>query len=141
MEQLLIEFIDTLDRSLKKSQAEIGEEGRGLTVSQLQYVEAVASLPMPTVTDIAEALTLSKASVTAGINKLVRLGYVAKTQSKIDRRMVHIKLTAAGDRLVAAKQNALADYLRFIQDALSPEEVEQFQHLMQKLVAYFQDHE
>ncbi len=67
-----------------------------LTIAQLQYIDAIHQLGEPTITEIAARLSITKASVTTGVNKLVSLGYVVKTPSSVDRRALQVSLTAAG---------------------------------------------
>lgn len=141
MESLLIDFVNTLDSSLKKMQERVGE-GSGfarLTISQLQYIDAIYELREPTITEIAHRLNVTKASVTAGINKLVKGGYVMKTRSNEDKRVFHISLTRAGERLVQLKHQALRDYEEFILEALSDEESRQFHAILAKLVTLFEE--
>lgn len=54
MEKILVEFIDTLDASFKKMQAEIGNTSgvSQLTISQFQYIDAIYKLEKPTITEI-----------------------------------------------------------------------------------------
>jgi DNA-binding MarR family transcriptional regulator len=139
MEKLLIEFIDTLDLSLKSTQAQldVGSGMARLTINQFRYIDAIAALGEPTITGIAERLNITKASVTAGVNKLVRLGYVTKTQSSQDRRVFHVSLTGEGGRLIQAKSLALEKYSRFIEAALTPDEAAQFEATLAKLVQVF----
>jgi len=139
MEELLIEFINTFDLSLKKMQKDNGASGElsKLTVHQLQYIDAIHQLGEPAITEIAEKLKITKASVTNGINKLVALGFVTKTQSGEDRRVFHVALTAAGERLVKAKQRALKEYGRFLRASLNEEEARQFETILTKLVKLF----
>jgi len=139
MELLLIEFINTLDLSLKKLQKEIGDSSgfSSLTISQLQYIDAIHALGAPAITEIANELNITKASVTAGVNKLVDMGYLTKTQSEEDKRVFHVSLTEAGQILTRAKSQALKEYGDFIMDALSEEEAQQFETFLKKLVAYF----
>ncbi len=139
-QQLLIEFINTLDLSLKAVEQQASRRagvGR-LTIAQLQYIDAIHQLGQPTITEIAARLGITKASVTAGVNKLVSLGYAVKAQSSDDRRALHVSLTAAGQQVVAAKHQALAEYSAFLDAALSEEEARQFQHILAKLVNMFQ---
>jgi DNA-binding MarR family transcriptional regulator len=140
MEKLLIEFIDTLDTSLKKYQAEAGDGTgiSGLTINQLHYIEAIHALGEPTITEIAEKMKFTKASVTAGIHKLETLGYVTKTQSMEDKRVFHVRLTGAAGQLVKAKEQTLEAYGEFIKTALNEEEAVQFEKILEKLVKYFQ---
>ncbi|MCX7748031.1 MAG: MarR family transcriptional regulator [Clostridia bacterium] len=139
MEQLLTEFINTLDLSVKKSQ-EAMEDQFGitkLTFNQLQYVNAIYELMEPTITEIANKLNITKASVTAGINKLVNLGYVVKTQSGEDRRVFHVSLTEAGEQLIKAKFKVIKEYSEFILASLSEEETNQFKDILTKLVRLY----
>jgi DNA-binding MarR family transcriptional regulator len=139
MEKLLIEFVNTFDLSLKKVQKEAGNDSSfsNLTVSQLQYIEAVHVLSWPTITEIADKLNITKASVTAGINKLCGLGYMIKTQSSEDRRVYRVSLTEAGERLVKVKAQALKEYGEMISSALSKDEARQFEVTLKKIVQHF----
>ena len=82
MEKLLIEFINTLDLSLKKIHLEAGSDSgmSKLTIHQFQYIDAIHELGEPTLSEIAERLHISKASVTTGLQKLAKMGYILKTQ-------------------------------------------------------------
>jgi len=139
MEELLIVFINTFDLSLKKMQKDAGASGElsKLTVHQLQYIDVIHQLGEPTITGLAERLQITKASVTNGVNKLIALGFVAKTQSQEDRRVFHVRLTAAGERLVRAKYQALKEYGRFLRTALNEEEAQQFESILAKLVKLY----
>ncbi|NUM48208.1 MAG: MarR family transcriptional regulator [Anaerolineales bacterium] len=139
METLLIEFINTLEHSLKNIQEQSGLSAgfSRLTISQAQYLDAIHTLGQPTITELATHLNFAKASVTTGINKLVALGYVLKNQSNEDKRVVRVQLTSAGEELVNAKFHALQEYVAFIGSALTEEENIQFQAILAKLVRLF----
>jgi DNA-binding MarR family transcriptional regulator len=139
MELLLVEFINTLDLSLKKLQKEIGDSSgfSSLTISQLQYIDAIHALSAPAITEIANELNITKASVTAGVNKLIDMGYLTKTQSEEDRRVFHVSLTTVGQELTKAKTQALKEYSKFITEVLSEEESRQFEAIIKKLVEHF----
>ena len=139
MEKLLIEFINTLDLSLKKLQAEVGDASgvSKLTIHQFQYIDAIYELGEPAITEIADRLHITKASVTTGVQKLINMGYVLKTQSSQDKRVFHVSLTEAGEKLIKAKYQALKEYGEFIEAALSKEEASQFEATLDKLVKVF----
>jgi DNA-binding MarR family transcriptional regulator len=139
MEELLIAFINTFDLSLKKMQKDAGASGElsKLTIHQLQYIDAIHLLRRPTITKIAERLNYAKASVTNGVKKLIALGFVTKKQSEEDKRVFHVSLTAAGERLVVAKYQALKEYGRFLRASLTEEETWQFEAILTKLVRLF----
>lgn len=139
MEQILIEFVNTLDSLFKKLQEEVGNTSgvSQLTISQFQYIDAIHQLGKPTITEIAEKLGITKASVTAGTNKLTKLGYITKTQSSEDKRVFRVSLTETGQRLINAKYQALKEYGEFISSSLTEEEAQQFTAIMIKLVQRF----
>jgi DNA-binding MarR family transcriptional regulator len=139
MKRILIEFVTTLDAMLKKMHTSLGDEAgvSNLTIAQLHYLDAVAGLGNPTISDIASSLQLSKASVTVAVNKLVTLGFVTKVQSSGDRRVYHVGLTPTAERLVKARDQAINEYVEFIRSALSEEDAKQFEAILTKLVRLF----
>lgn len=141
MERVLIEFVDTLDTLMKQTIAEIGD-GTGLTkltLHQFQYIEAIHALGEPTITEIAERLGITKASVTAGVNKLIELGYVTKSQSSQDKRVFHVRLTRASASMIQAKLKVVKGYGAFIRAALTEAEARQFEATLEKLVQAFHE--
>lgn len=139
MEKLLIEFVNTLDSTFKKLQTKVGSTSgvSQLTISQFQYIDAIHELEQPTITEIAEKLSIAKASVSTGINKLIEKGFVTKTRSDRDKRIYHVTLTEKGNSLINAKYQALKEYGDFINTALSEEEAKQFKAILNKLVRLF----
>ena len=139
METILLEFVATLDSSLKRLQEEIGSRigFTNLTINQFHYIDTIYELGTPTLTELAEKMQITKASVTAGINKLVTLGFATKEQSEMDKRTYHIHLTGQGLDLIQAKFQTLREYGKFIERALSAEEAEQLQKILGKLVTLF----
>lgn len=140
MEELLIEFVNTFDLSLKQLHREVGDVTgfSKLTIHQLQYIDAIYTLGEPTITRIADKLMITKASVTTGINKLNQMGYLIKTQSSADKRVIHVSLTQTGRQIIDAKYQALKEYGELITNALSENEVKQFKATLMKIVNLFQ---
>jgi DNA-binding MarR family transcriptional regulator len=140
MEKILIEFINTLDISLKKIEQEIGDTPgiSKLTIHQFHYIDAIYELGEPTISEIAERLNITKASVTIGVNKLIQMGYALKTQSSQDKRVFHVSLTDSGVRLIEAKYRTLREYGEFIRSALNEDEARQFEATLAKLVRLFE---
>ncbi len=139
LEQILTEFIDTLDLSFKRVQKDASSAAGtvSLTLSQLQYLEAIYALGEPTLTEIADKLAFTKASVTTAVNKLAKLNYLVKTRSDDDKRVFHVSLTEKSAALVKAKYQALQNYGSFIRSTLSQGEAEQLERTLSKLIKLF----
>ena len=139
MEATLLQFINTLDLLLKKEQLELGNATgfSKLTVSQLQYLDAVSALDKPTISEIAEKIRFTKASVTTGVNKLVETGYLIKIQSTHDKREIHVSLSELGETLAQAKKNTLQKYSEIINSALDEQESILFTNSLAKIIHKF----
>jgi MarR family transcriptional regulator for hemolysin len=142
METLLLQFIETLDRTLKKGRGSAGNLPGilNLTVSQLQYLDAIAELEPATVTTVAERLQVTKPSATTAVSRLIEQGYVRKTPSNSDGRVHYLELTAEGKKLAHLKELAARDYQTFIQSVLTPQELAAFEAALQKLVNQYHQH-
>ena len=143
MEHYLLDFVDTLDQSLKDLQRRVGL-GSGfsaLTINQFHYIDAIARLGEPSITEIAEELKITNASVTGGIKKLIALGFVRKTRSSEDRRVYRVRLTPAAQDLVEARFQALQEYGQLVQSALSDDEARQFIAALSKITQLFREKE
>lgn len=141
MERSLLHFVATLDASLRHSLENVAASHGELTINQLRYLEAAHRLDRPTVSDIAEALGVSRASASTAVTGLVAGGFLAKTPSAEDRRAVQVSLTDRGMEPVRARDRAVQTYGEFIRSVLTTEEASQFEMIIGKLVAGFANSE
>ena len=76
----------------------------GVTPSHIHYLDTIRKLELKTdhikVSDISDELGLPRPSVTKTIKDMESLGFVEKKAVENDRRVVEIKITAAGRDLV-----------------------------------------
>lgn len=136
MEKLLQQFIQTLDASFKTHLRETADLS-SLTVNQILYLEAIHELDEASVTALAEKLNVTKASTTVAVNKLVNSGYIAKSQSDLDKRVLHLSLTPKSKTLIKARTRALEAYGAAVRAALSDDEALQFEEILKRLVKHF----
>jgi DNA-binding MarR family transcriptional regulator len=86
-------------------------------------------------TRLAKGLMLSSAGITSRIDRLERRGLVRRLDDPDDRRGVIIELTDDGREVVDEAVAALAISDRQLLDRLAPEEVEQLEGLLRKVLA------
>ena len=79
----------------------------GLTAPQLAILQSVAELGEVTTGRISADASLSQATVTVVLDRLVERGLVERYRSADDRRIVHSRLTAAGQQALAAAEPAV----------------------------------
>ncbi|MFW6092677.1 MAG: MarR family winged helix-turn-helix transcriptional regulator [Pseudomonadota bacterium] len=68
----------------------------GLTAPQLLVLQAIRDLGAVAITRLSSEVNLSQATVTTILDRLEKRGYVARSRSDRDKRVVHALLTDAG---------------------------------------------
>ena len=86
-------------------------------------------------TRLARGLMLSSAGATSRIDRLERRGFVRRLADPDDRRGVIIELTDQGREVVDEAVAAIAISDRQLMERLDPQEVEQLEGLLRKLLA------
>lgn len=102
MSYSLVELVEIITKLIGDWEMQFVQQyvDEGFTARQLEYVDAIHRLGNPNLGEIAQALKLSKPSVTAIVEKLASKGYIQKFQSDEDRRSFHVHLSAKGKKLV-----------------------------------------
>lgn len=81
----------------------------GLTPSQLLMLQFLDEPGEATAGDVAKAVKLSQATVTALIDKLQNRGLVTRRKSETDRRRIYVVLTDAGREILDTSPDLLQD--------------------------------
>lgn len=81
----------------------------GLTTPQLMLLQAIQTHGAVATARLADAVSLSQATVTTIIDRLEQRGYVERRRSAADRRVVHVQLTPTGQALLERAPAALQD--------------------------------
>lgn len=96
------------EMSLKSSQFS------DVSLKEMHTIEIIGKQPNVTPSDVARELMLTLGTVTTSLNKLETKGYVVRTRSKLDRRVVHLSLTKRGrllNRLHAKFHKSMVDHI------------------------------
>jgi DNA-binding MarR family transcriptional regulator len=83
--------------------SESAAEGSGLTAQNYQAMLVVRGCPEErplTINDLAQQLLIRHHSAVGLVDRLEKQGLVARESSPVDRRKVHLRLTAKGDRVL-----------------------------------------
>lgn len=80
----------------------------GLTAPQFAVLQAIADLGEVTTGRISTDVSLSQATVTLILDRLMERGLVERYRSPSDRRVVHARLTSAGRQALAAAGPAVS---------------------------------
>ena len=133
-------LVDTFRSILKVEEQAIKNTGRiDLTISEMHLLEAVGKQKEEcrSISDIAEDLNVTLPSVTVAINRLAKKGYVLKTKSESDGRMVFVSLTKLGHKMDSVHKYFHEQMIRNISLGLSQEEKSALLNGMNRLNCFF----
>jgi DNA-binding MarR family transcriptional regulator len=112
--ELFLQFIEQYHEVLREADAE-EMKATGLpdiTIHQFFYLREIRRQEQTTLTELALALQVTKPSATAAVTRLIKDGFVSRTQSTLDQRKFHLSLTNQGHQIFIHKERA---YKQFIQ--------------------------
>ena len=133
----LDEFFGAIRRSRARAAQQVG--AGELTLSQFQLLGAFAEAPESTVGELAEAAGVAGPTATRMLDGLERAGIVERRPSEQDRRVVTVRLTAKGRRLLERKRLLVAEKRRALYESLAPSERRQVERLLRRLAGVIEE--
>lgn len=124
-EQLNAVIVDTYRSILKVEETILKRSDKiDLTINEMHLIESVGKgkNKQRTISEIAEDLGITLPSVTVGINKLMKKGYVEKIRSEEDARIVYVSLTRMGKKIDSVHRYFHESMVRNIIRDMSEEE-------------------
>jgi MarR family transcriptional regulator, organic hydroperoxide resistance regulator len=109
------------------------EPGGELTIPQYQLLAALGERPGQPVGELAAAAEISHPTATRMLDSLERSGVIERRHSQDDRRVVSVRLTRKGRRLLERKRALISEKRRALYESLDESEREQAEHLLRRL--------
>lgn len=85
---------------------------KNLSISEIHTIAAIGMYKPRKMTEVAGDLDITLSTLTTAINHLVKKEYVIRERSKIDRRIVYIKLTKKGKLAYRIHQKFHSDMVK-----------------------------
>ena len=105
----------------------------GLTPKQTAILWLIQENPDVAKADLARLLKVERATMQAMVNSLSERALIVSRPAETDGRRVRMALSDEGVRILAAAQDAVARHEAWIRGKFSPEELELFVRLAQRL--------
>ena len=109
----------------------------GIVTSHGDIIYALFKKPRLTMAEIAEKIGKDKSTVTALVDKLVRLGYVIKEKDTHDTRVVYVALTHKGNELEPVFEEISSELLDVFYLAISEKEKAELTKVLTKIYNNF----
>ncbi|MDP4088700.1 MAG: MarR family transcriptional regulator [Bacillota bacterium] len=115
-------------------EAEMSKNGLdGIVTSHGDIIYALFKKPRMTMAEIADKIGRDKSTVTALIDKLVKLGYVVKERDTQDTRVVYVALSGRGHELEPVFEAISAKVLGSFYLGISEKEKEELTKILSKI--------
>lgn len=128
--QQLFESISALERQVANEWNSRNE--LGFSKSHIKILEILANEGPKRPSAIADKLQVTSGGVTVLTTKLLKSGYIERTQNKLDRRAAQITITEDGLQVLQSSKNHIDTLAESIFGELSNEEISLMQNLFQK---------
>lgn len=108
----------------------------GLTRAEMDVLIFLGNNPgLNRAADIVELRGLTKSHVSIAVKELCDRGFLETCPDEKDRRVIHLKPTDAAAEVIAAGQKAQRAYLKKVFGCFTPEEMQQWHRLQEKLLS------
>ncbi|AAO34778.1 MarR family transcriptional regulator [Clostridium tetani] len=114
-------------------------EFRDLSVTEMHTIEAIGMYTQKTMSEVANKLNITVGTLTTAINNLVKKGYVERSKSEKDRRIVYIQLTKRGKLAYRIHDKFHLDMIKETISGLTDEEEEILIASLEKLNNFFKE--
>ena len=133
-------LVDTFNSIRKIEESSLRERhDNKLSISEYHLLESVgkAAPGGRSISEIAQDLGITNASVTVSVNKLVKKGFVDKLRCTDDGRVVYVKLTREGRRINAGHRLFHQHLIRSLSKEFNDEELTVLVRCIEKINNYF----
>lgn len=112
-----------------------------LSLTQIHILRTLYNAGPKASWELAEMFNISRAAISQSVNKLVRRQLVRRKQLHQDRRTIILTIRKAGIDFLAAYDQYQMEIQSQILSGFSGEEQDQFNHLLEKYIHKFLEHE
>ena len=95
---------------------------RVLSAHQASILDHLDTVDPTTLGDLARHRGVTPATMSVGVDRLVRAGYVTRTRSTIDRRRAELRLSESGQRIKSASSVLEPERVEILLDQMSADE-------------------
>jgi DNA-binding MarR family transcriptional regulator len=104
-----------------------------ITPPQFAILSYIIKTPDCMMTDVSREFDIKLSSVTGMMDRLENEGYISRTRSRDDRRVVRVNVTSKGSGIVKAKEQKHNKQMKYVLELLSEHERKCFVSILRKI--------
>jgi len=109
------------------------ENPQTLTMRQHQAMILLSVHQQLSVSELCEKLNLASSTGTEHINRLEQMGFVSKRTAEADHRVIGLRLSQEGERVLQQRQQDIIDMLSFFLEGFEESEEEELIHSFRRI--------
>lgn len=121
---LFLLFIEQYHEVLREAdEAEMKATGLpDITIHQFFYLQEIRQKKVTTLTELANALNVTKPSANGVVSRLIKEGFLSRTKSEEDQRKYFLSLTDKGRLVFHHKELAYKKFIRLVESCTTEEQ-------------------
>ena len=120
--KMLVEVYDDVNR-IEEYSIKTGEFS-DLSITEIHTIDAVGLYGSKTMSEVATELEITMGTLTIAVDKLIKKGYLERSRSDVDRRIVNISLTRRGKLAYRIHEKFHLDMVKAVLLDFNPQEEE-----------------
>lgn len=116
----------------------ITEDYKDISNNDMHIIEAVGVDDSKSMSAIAKLMSVTTGTLTKAMDALAEKGYVVRSRSKTDKRVVEVSLTERGQKAYRHHEQFHQNMIEHIKNGMSDQETSVLIYTLAKLVDYFQ---
>ena len=116
-----------------------GSRFKDISIKEMHTIDVVGKNPNATPSSVAKELMVTLGTVTTSLNNLERKGYIERTRSEVDRRVVHLNLTKNGRLIYRVQRRCHKRMVERIIEGMDAEEMKVMGKGLTNLYRFLED--
>ncbi|MEM1080943.1 MAG: MarR family transcriptional regulator [Pseudomonadota bacterium] len=133
LEQFMPYRLSVLSNRVSQGIAQTYQSRFGLSVTEWRVIALIGRYPGLSASEVAKRSAMDKVAISRAVRNLLDQGRIEREASPDDRRTRHLTLSASGLDIYEQIVPAALAYQKQLLSALTPEELTQFDRLVQRL--------
>lgn len=130
-------LVDLFHNILEIEEKSLRDSGSDLTITEIHTIDAVGESEPKTMTEISRILKITMGTLTTGVDKLIKKGYLIRKRTEEDKRIVLVELTEKGIKAKKLHDSFHQEMIDSVISHLDPTEEELLVQSLQKLMFFF----
>jgi len=132
-------LVDLFHDILEIEEKVLRDHGSDLSITEMHTIHAVGEGKPRTMTEISRDLNVTMGTLTTGIDKLIRKGYVVRKRTEEDKRIVLVELTDLGVEAKRMHDAFHQDMINTVISGLDDQEEAVLVESLRRLMGFFDE--